>query len=40
MDHQDFVLLVTLVMLFIEMLQEMFFGAVPTSSIIFQIDFT
>jgi hypothetical protein len=40
MDHQDFVLLVTLVMLLIEMLQEVFLGAVPTSSIIFQIDFT
>jgi len=40
MDHQDSVLLVTLVMLLIEMLQEVFLGAVPTSSTIFQIDFT
>jgi hypothetical protein len=40
MDHQDFVLLVTLVMLLIEMLQEVVLGTIPTNSTIFQIDFT
>jgi hypothetical protein len=40
MDHQNFVLLVTLVMLLIEMLQEVVLEAIPTNSTIFQIDFT